>query len=430
MAVEATTTPTSASSTHLLTPQRVDQLVREFYDPADYPAYPIELVAAYESLSAELDEQIPARAAALAAASEDLTDAQRPQVAAHHAWIATLDAQLQDLDRQITTRLRQRRAVLESLYRQLEPVAAERHRDDAHRWLGAQQWLWHVHQAAAAIPRSDKRANVLAVAEALVEHARADGIFLAGVSDVQQARGIAHSTWTRAYAWLVEHDLALTLSEQRLLTQLERALAIGSETHAHVHRWRAVIQLQHSARRTLRPAKWVPPARRAVKEDSSCLRDGSTGSSPVDNGASRRTAAASPRATTKGGRWRSFDPATQTLWKLLQWLAARLTGYLPSEHPLIVALGAQISPQRAELCRAIAAASPPRLMAHLDRYAKTGVDPASLLAAIEDAEIRAGREPHRRTWDPTRRLIAALSVIDPADVHIIDIEPWSLDLNC
>lgn len=418
MATEATTTPTSTSSTHLLTPQRVDQLVREHYDPSDYPTYPTELVAAYESLSAQLEEQIPARAAALVAAGEDLTDTARPPVAAHHAWIAAADEQLQELDRQITARLQQRRRVLDGLYRELEPVAAERQRGGAHRYLSAQQWLWHVHEAAAAIARSDKRASVITVAEALAEHARADGVFLAGVSDVQQARGIAHSTWTRAYTWLVEHGLARTLSEQRLLTQLERALAIGSETHAHVHRWRAVIQLQHAARRTLRPAKWVPPARRAVIEESSSKRVVSTDLRPVDNGATRRFGAASPRPTTrKRPGWRSFHPATVTLYKLAVGLAERLSGYLPSNHPILARLGAQMSPQRVELCHALRSASPLRLMPHLDRLAKAGVvDAAGLLVAIEDAEYRSGREPQRRTWDPTRRLIAAVRELHPNDV--------------
>ncbi|MFV0535444.1 MAG: hypothetical protein ACK5MR_17605, partial [Cumulibacter sp.] len=162
------TTTTRAPAAHLLSPQRVDQLVREHLDPRVYPAYPAELITEHERLCQRRDEQIPSHTELLLAQGVDLlAHAPSPAAAAHHAWLNELDQAIAGLEQQIAARLQQRRQVLNDLYRQLPPVAAATTRTEQHRFLSTQQWLWHVHEAAAAIARSDKRANVLAVAEAL-----------------------------------------------------------------------------------------------------------------------------------------------------------------------------------------------------------------------------------------------------------------------
>ena len=414
----ATTTDTP---THLLTPRRIDQLVIEHYDPAGYPGYPAELIAEYEASCAQAEE--------LATTGGQLTDAglniveqsEHPQVSAHLARVTALDERMHTLERQITRQLTQRREHLEQLYRALPPVAAERQEPHTARYLGAQQWLLHVSAACADLRRTDQRANILAVAAALAAHARADGIFLAGVVDVQAAAGIAHSTWTRAYTWLAHRGLAATLHAARPLTLPERALAVGTEKHAHVRRWRAVIQLQHAPARICRPANWVPPSRRLGNTLPLRNRNGSTDLRPVDNGASRRSAAPSSRpATTKQPRrrWRQFDDATAVLWKRLQLLAERQTRPYRGNHPDVRALGRQIDAQRAAIIGCLLRCSPLHVMPHLARFAAAGVEPAPLIAAIEAAEYRAGRDPMRRTWNADRRLIAALTLVQLDDVRI------------
>ena len=62
---------------------------------------------------------------------------------------------------------------------------------------------------------------------------------------------------TAAVSKLAEHSLVATLHEARQLTVLERAVAIGSEKHARVHRWRVAIQLQHISAHTFIPTKRV-----------------------------------------------------------------------------------------------------------------------------------------------------------------------------
>ncbi|WP_153505882.1 hypothetical protein [Cumulibacter manganitolerans] len=414
----ATTTETP---THLLTPRRIDQLVIEHYDPAGYPGYPAELIAEYEASCAQVEE--------LATTGGRLTDAgltiveqpEHPQLSAHLARVTALDERMRALEGQITRQLTQRREHLDQLYRALPPVAAERQQPHTARYLGAQQWLLHVSAACADVRRNDQRANILAVAAALAAHARSDGIFLAGVVEVQAAAGIAHSTWTRAYTWLARRGLAATLHPARPLTLLERALAVGTEKHAHVRRWRAVIQLQHASARVCRPAKWVPPSRRLGTALPLCKENGSTDLRPVDNGASRRTAAPSSRPTTTRRtrrRWRQFDAATSVLWKRLQLLAERQTRTYLGNHPDVRALGSQIDAQRAAIIGCLMRCSPLRVMPHLARFAAADIEPASLIAAIEAAEYRAGRDPARRTWNADRRLIAALTAVQLDDVLI------------
>ena len=411
---------TTQAPPHLLSPQRIDQLVREHYDPSDWPAYPAELIAQYDA-ACEAIEQLPAMAATLEAAGLNVIEhAHDARVAAHVARLEQLDAHSRALAEQIGAILDARRRRLEDLYRALPPVAAERSRTDAERYLGAQQWLLHVQRAVQGSGlRRDRRENILAVAAALAQHARLDGTFLAGVVDVQAAAGIAHSTWTRAFTWLTETGLAHTLHSARTLTLAERALAVGSERHAHVRRWRAVIQLQHQAAAIVRPANWVPPGRRPVKSSPSMSEKPSTGLQPVDNGASRRKAAPSSRpATTKKSRrrWRQFDDATSVLWKRLQLLAERQTRTYLGNHPDVRALGSQIDAQRAAIIGCLRRCSPQRIMPHLVHLAAAGIEPAQLIAAIEAAEYRAGRDPARRTWNPDRRLIAALRNLTADDV--------------
>ena len=385
-------TADTPTTTHLLTPQRVDQLVREHLDPADYPAYPTDLIAAHEQLCEEA-EVLGTQTAVLAAANPALFDLQTPDTdtRGHYAAIEDLDERIAALEAQITDRLAARRACLEALYRELPPVAAERHRTERHRYLSDQQWLKHVQAAVSQVRRSDKRASILAVAEALAEHSRRDGVFLAGVVEVQDARGIAHSTWTRAYTWLAEHGLVATLHEARQLTVLERAVAIGSEKHARVHRWRAVIQLQHISAHTFIPTKWVPPSLRLVNRGNPQKEITTTGTRPVDHGATRRTAAPSSRPATKKKdrrRFRRFDPTSTVLLQRLQRLSAGFRGVKDCS-----------------------------VLPHLLRFAQADVEPAALVAAITDAHYRAGLHPGARSLDPTRRVIWALSRLDLDDVR-------------
>lgn len=412
----ATTTDTP---THLLTPQRVDQLVREHYDPPAYLAYPAELIDEHEACLAELDVLADASRGLAAAGLTLLDTPDAPEMRAHAARVEELDAEIPRLDGEIQRALTARREQLLALYRALPHVAAAVDRDAAEAYLGAQQWLLHVQDAVKTVLRSDRRASIVAVATALAEHARRDGIFLAGVTQVQTEHGIAHSTWTRAATWLADHGLLRTLLPARQLTQLERALAIGSETHAHVRRWRAVIQLQHAAARIARPAKWVPPARRAVNVPVLCKSVSSTGLQPVDNGASRRTAAPPSRPASRRRaprRWRQFDPLTTVLWERLQTLAAGLSASRGPVHPATRLLGRHMDAQRDRVLGSILHASACRVLPHLKRFAATGAEPAQLIAAIEAAEYRAGRDPARRTWDPNRRLIAALNALSIEDV--------------
>ena len=378
--------------THLLTPQRVDQLVREHLDPADYPTYPTELIAAHEQLCQHA-EALAVHTRQLAETGVDLFSAAQPAATLQHALIEDLDQRIAALEAQITERLAARRARLELLYRDLPPVAAERHRTEQHRYLSDQQWLAHVRAAVTQERRRDKRENIMAVAEALAEHARSDGVFLAGVVDVQDARGIAHSTWTRAYTWLTQHGLAQTLHPARQLTLLERALAIGSEKHAHVHRWRAVIQLQHAHAQIITPANWVPPSRRLVNRLNPLREITTTGRGPVDHGASRRTAAPTsrPAPTRKGRRrFRKFDPTSRVLLQRLQRASAWFRG--------------------------IRACS---VLPHLLRFAHADAEPAAIIAAITDAHHRGGLNPHAGSLDPTRRVIWALSRLELDDVRSI-----------
>ncbi|WP_153505347.1 hypothetical protein [Cumulibacter manganitolerans] len=412
----ATTTDTH---THLLTPRRIDQLVIEHYDPPGYAGYPAELIDAYEACCAEADDLAVAGSQLAAAGLGVLENPEHADSTAHLARVAALDERMRSLESQITHQLAQRREHLEQLYRALPPVAAERQQLQAARYLGAQQWLLHVTAACAEVRRSDQRANILAVAAALAEHARSDGIFLAGVVDVQAAAGIAHSTWTRAYTWLAHRRLAATLHAARPLTLPERALAVGTEKHAHVRRWRSVIQLQHAPARICRPAKWVPPSRRLGTALLLRNENGSTDLRPVDNGASRRKGAPSSRPAPRGParrRWRQFDAATSVLWKRLQLLAERQTRTYLGNHPDVRALGTQIDAQRTAIIGCLLRCSPQRVMPHLVRLAAAGIEPTQLITAIEAAEYRAGRDPARRTWNPDRRLIAALRNLTPDDV--------------
>ena len=390
-------TATDAPTTHLLTPQRVDQLVREHLDPPGYPPYPTDLITQHEALCEEA-ERLGARTAALAARGPGLfEDLQAPDTRGHYATIEHLDARIAGLEGQITDRLTARRAVLEALYRDLAPVAAERHRTERHRYLSDQQWLQHVQAAVAGVRRSDKRASILAVAQALAEHARSDGVFLAGVIEVQDKRSIAHSTWTRAYTWLAEQGLAATLHEARQLTALERALAIGSERHAHVHRWRAVIQLQHTTARTFTPTKWVPPSRRLVNRANPSREIPTTGPRPVDHGATRRTAAPSSRPAPKRRarrRFRRFDPTSRVLLHRLQRASAWFRGVRDCS-----------------------------VLPHLLRFAAADIEPAALIAAVTDAHHRAGLNPGARSLDPTRRVIWALTRLELDDVRAAQAPP-------
>lgn len=383
----ATDTPT-----HLLTPQRVDQLVREHFDPADYPTYPTELIAAHETLCDEA-ERLGERTAALAARGPHLLETDNSEARAHYSVIETLDTRINALETQITARLTARRGALEALYRDLPPVAAERHRSEKHRYLSDQQWLRHVRTAVNTERRRDKRENLMAVAEALAEHARRDGVFLAGVVDVQDARGIAHSTWTRAYTWLADRGLVHTLHPARQLTLLERALAIGSERHAHVHRWRAVIQLQHITAHTIKTTKWVPPSLWLVNKPNLFKEITTTGHRPVDNGATRRKAAPASRpAPTKHRhrRFRQFEPVSRVLLQRLQRQSAWFRG--------------------------IRACS---VLPHLLRFAQADIEPAALIAALTDAHYRAGLNPAARSLDPTRRAIWGLSRLELDDVRSV-----------
>lgn len=413
---------TTATPTHLLTPSRVDQLVIEHLDPPAWPAYPAKAIARLDAACDERDAlSARLRDERLVLVDEhlDLRLHLEPAAVEVHARLDELDGEIARLDGEIQRALTDRREQLLALYRALPHVAATVDRGAGDAYLGAQQWLLHVQDALKAVLRADKRASILAVATALADNARRDGIFLAGVTQVQAEHGIAHSTWTRAATWLAEHGLLRTLLPARQLTQLERALAIGSETHAHVRRWRAVIQLQHAAARIARPAKWVPPARRAVNALIPCKSLGSTGLQPVDNGASRRTAAPSSRPATERKvprRWRRFDPLTTVLWKRLQTLATGLTAPRGAIHPAARLLGRHMDAQRDRILGSILHASACRVLPHLKRFAAAGAEPAQLVAAIEAAEYRAGRDPARRTWDPNRRLIAALNALSIEDV--------------
>lgn len=413
-------TAITPETTHLLSPARVDQLVVEHFDPEGYCRFPAELLAQYEGMQQRHAECEGLLQRALAGGRQSLAAGTlTPSTARLAAELDELDERLPALLEEITGRLQQRQSQLVALYRSLEPVAAVRSCAPEYGYLGAQQWLWHVGQAVEGIRRRDKRANVLAVASVLAEHARRDGVFLAGVVEVQERHGIAHSTWSRAYAWLAEQGLVATLVEARPLTLVERAVAIGTDRHRHVRRWRAVIQLQHTRRKTLRPTKWVPPSVTLGTKKFSLKNECSTGVSPVD-GASRPSAAPSSRLASqkKVRRWRCFDALTTTFWKRLHALAERQTKPYKGNHPDLVVLGPVLSPQRDRIIGSLLRAGPARLLPHLKRFAHADVSPAALVVAMEAAEYRAGRDPARRTWDPTRRLIAALVSLDIDDVRL------------
>lgn len=381
------------STTHLLTPQRVDQLIREHLDPRDYPAFPADLIAAYETCTDQADELAVRGRELIAAGLNPIEQPSAPEVRAHLARVEDLDARTRELEAAITTRLAARTDAIEQLYRALPAVAAQRQSADTARYLGSQQWLLHVQAAVTDVRRSDQRASILAVAAALAAHARTDGVFLAGVVDVQAAAGIAHSTWTRAYHWLCDHGLARTLHAARPLTLLERALAVGSDKHAHVRRWRAVIQLEHAPARVCRPTKWVPPSRRLGKALHPPFKDTSTAVPAVDSGASRRMAAPSSRpAPKKTARrpFRRFDPLAQVLLKRLQLVSETFKG--------------------------VKACS---VLPHLQKLAHADVEPAAVLAAIADLHVREGLRPGAASLDATRRAVWALSRIELDDVRML-----------
>ncbi|WP_134324160.1 hypothetical protein [Cumulibacter soli] len=90
--------------THLLTPQRIDQLVCEHLDPADYPARPTELIAAHEAPCVEA-ERLGERTAALAPRGPHLFETESSEARTHYSAIETLDARINALEAQITARL-------------------------------------------------------------------------------------------------------------------------------------------------------------------------------------------------------------------------------------------------------------------------------------------------------------------------------------
>ncbi|PRZ39665.1 hypothetical protein CLV47_11829 [Antricoccus suffuscus] len=265
----------SATASHLLTDERIDQIFTEQFGVIR-PRVP----------------EIPATS------SLDELEA-----------IANLIDSVDDIEAE-------RHQLAHDLYTDLPMVDPQPTHADGYGYLSGQQWLAHARSQITSRPEilAARRVSpqaAIATAITLAALARKNGVFMAGLDNAAaKAPRISERTFYRALGALQDLGIAARRFQGRRATYEERALilAVGLKHD----RWRSIWQLT-MPRKPIRPTSWQSPRSESFKASTSRYRGLST-RLPRDE-------AATPQQPRRKPRWKHYDPAARTLFDGLQKLS-------------------------------------------------------------------------------------------------------------